>query len=195
MKKDSLAGNGHHGHNVHFLASSYSFAGDFDKSTPFQLPTSAVVYPADFKLTYIQNWNVTVEKSVASWVFQASYVGSKGTHLNGDIQLNPPAYNYNLTLAQNRATVNPRRPFQEFSGVSGIFYDLNSVYNGLQTSANKRFSRGFSVQTSYTWSKALDFRSSNNEATSGSVWNPYNWRMQRGPSDFDRAHRFAGSFV
>ena len=32
MKEDSLAGNGHHGHNVHFLATSYSFHGDFDKA-------------------------------------------------------------------------------------------------------------------------------------------------------------------
>ncbi|MFB3827618.1 MAG: carboxypeptidase regulatory-like domain-containing protein [Bryobacteraceae bacterium] len=173
----------------------FPFAGDFDKNTPFQLPTSAVVYPASFKLTYTQNWNVTLERSIASWVFQVSYVGSKGTHLNGDMQLNPPTYNYNLTLAQNRSTVNQRRPMQEFSGVSGIFYDLNSIYNGLQASANKRFSKGFSIQTSYTWAKAIDYRSSNNEASTGSIWNPYNWRMQRGLSDYDRAHRFIGSFV
>lgn len=32
MKQDSLGGNGHHGHNVHFLATSYSFSGDFDKA-------------------------------------------------------------------------------------------------------------------------------------------------------------------
>jgi tetratricopeptide (TPR) repeat protein len=32
MKADSLAGNGHHGHNVHFLAASYSFQGQYDKA-------------------------------------------------------------------------------------------------------------------------------------------------------------------
>lgn len=32
MKQDSLAGNGHHGHNVHFLAASYSFQGQYDKA-------------------------------------------------------------------------------------------------------------------------------------------------------------------
>jgi tetratricopeptide (TPR) repeat protein len=32
MKQDSLGGNGHHGHNVHFLAASYSFAGEFEKA-------------------------------------------------------------------------------------------------------------------------------------------------------------------
>ena len=32
MNEDSLAGNGHHGHNVHFLATSYSFRGNYEKA-------------------------------------------------------------------------------------------------------------------------------------------------------------------
>jgi len=33
---------------------------------------------------------------------------------------------------------------------------LGQFYNGLLTSINKRFSRGFSVLGSYTWSKNID---------------------------------------
>lgn len=32
MKQDTLAGNGHHGHNVHFLTQSLSFAGKYDEA-------------------------------------------------------------------------------------------------------------------------------------------------------------------
>jgi tetratricopeptide (TPR) repeat protein len=32
IKADSLYGTGHHGHNVHFLVSSYAFSGHFDKA-------------------------------------------------------------------------------------------------------------------------------------------------------------------
>jgi tetratricopeptide (TPR) repeat protein len=32
MKADKLYGSGHHGHNVHFLATAYSFRGDYDKA-------------------------------------------------------------------------------------------------------------------------------------------------------------------
>lgn len=32
MEQDSLSGNGHHGHNVHFLAASYSFNGEYDRA-------------------------------------------------------------------------------------------------------------------------------------------------------------------
>lgn len=43
MKQDSLAGNGHHGHNVHFLATSYSFAGDYEKA--MEAARSLLDYP------------------------------------------------------------------------------------------------------------------------------------------------------
>jgi tetratricopeptide (TPR) repeat protein len=32
MEADSLTGNGHHGHNVHFQATAHSFEGDFEKA-------------------------------------------------------------------------------------------------------------------------------------------------------------------
>ncbi len=179
----------------------FPFSGDFDKNTPFQLPTSAVVYQPTLKLPYTQNWNVTLERGIADRIFQASYVGGKASQLTSDIHLNAPIYNYNLdpdptkNLSLNRTNVNKRRPYQEFSGVSGIFNGPNSFYSGLQTSARKRFSPGFSIQASYTFSKSLDYRSTNNEASTGSVWNPTNWRMQRGPSDYDRPYLFVSSFV
>ena len=52
MKADKLYGTGHHGHNVHFLATSYSFRGDYDKrreqvkaATPGVLPSFAADLP------------------------------------------------------------------------------------------------------------------------------------------------------
>ncbi|MCC7499688.1 MAG: carboxypeptidase regulatory-like domain-containing protein [Bryobacterales bacterium] len=177
-------------------------AGDFDRNTPFQLPDAAVVYQPTLKVPNTQNWNVSIQHAIASWTFQASYVGTKGSQLISDIQLNYPIYNYNLNsdpaknLSQNRNTVNQRRPMQEFSTLSGLFSGQNSIYNGLQTSVQKRFSKGFSAQVAYTFSKALDYSSGNNEmSTGGRVWNPTNWRMQRGPSDFDLTHLFISSVV
>ncbi|MFN7920796.1 MAG: hypothetical protein U0Q16_11900 [Bryobacteraceae bacterium] len=63
MKQDSLGGNGHHGHNVHFLASSYSFRGDFDKA--FEAAKSLLAYKEtpreakqidNFRTAYRQGW-------------------------------------------------------------------------------------------------------------------------------------------
>jgi tetratricopeptide (TPR) repeat protein len=63
MKQDSLGGNGHHGHNVHFLASSYSFRGDFEKA--LEAATSLLAYKEtpreqaqvdNYRTAYRQGW-------------------------------------------------------------------------------------------------------------------------------------------
>lgn len=63
MKQDSLSGNGHHGHNVHFLISSYSFTGQFDKA--FETAKRLLEYketpreakqPDNYRTAYRQAW-------------------------------------------------------------------------------------------------------------------------------------------
>jgi hypothetical protein len=173
----------------------FPFSGDFAKTSPFQTPMSAIVYEPVWHMPYTQNWSLTLERRVASWLFHGAYVGSKGTHLVGNYDANAPVYNYSLTLSQNQGTVNARRPFKQFQDMDAVMTGLNSIYNGLQLSANKRFSKGFSVIANYTWSRSIDVLSSNAQATSGAAWNPSNFKMQRGPSDWDRTHAFTSSFV
>jgi hypothetical protein len=51
---------------------------------------------------------------------------------------------------------------------------------------------------SYTWSKSIDNQSNgtDNSGASGQYpQNPNDWAQDRGPSSFDRTHRFAGSAV
>jgi hypothetical protein len=60
---------------------------------------------------------------------------------------------------------------------------------------NKRFKHGISNQLAYTWSKNMDYMSSNYEVTSNAIPDPFNYFRFRGPSDFDRRHRFVDSFV
>ena len=63
MKQDSLSGNGHHGHNVHFLIASYSFQGQFDKA--FETAKGLLEYKEtpreikqvdNFRTAYRQGW-------------------------------------------------------------------------------------------------------------------------------------------
>jgi hypothetical protein len=173
----------------------FPFSGDFAKDSPFQVPMSAIVYQSRWRQPYTQNWSLTLERRVASWLFHAAYVGSKGTHLISNYDANAPVYDYSKTLSQNQDTINERRPMRQFQDMAMLFTGLNSIYNGLQMSVNKRFSRGFSVIANYTWSRAIDVISSNTQATSGVVWNPSNFKMMRGPSDWDRTHLFTSSFV
>jgi tetratricopeptide (TPR) repeat protein len=63
MKQDSLSGNGHHGHNVHFLIASYSFQGQFDKALAaakglleYKETPREVKQVDNFRTAYRQGW-------------------------------------------------------------------------------------------------------------------------------------------
>ena len=63
MKQDSLSGNGHHGHNVHFLAQSYSFHGEFDKAMAaaqsllaYKETPREIKQVDNFRTAYRQGW-------------------------------------------------------------------------------------------------------------------------------------------
>ncbi len=83
----------------------------------------------------------------------------------------------------------------------------NSIYHGLQLGLTKRFSRGVQFNTFYTWSKSLDYLSSDPGSTAGGgkpdvpntgfvvQGNLRDLRSNRAVSDFDRTHRFSASFV
>jgi hypothetical protein len=72
---------------------------------------------------------------------------------------------------------------------------LGQFYNGLLVSVNKRFGRGFSVLGSYTWSKNIDYNSTNNNMEDSTIMSPFNFGHSRGLADSDHPQRFAGSFV
>ena len=173
----------------------FPYSGDFSRNSPFQSPFPAVVLLPTWQQPSTQNWNLTAEHSFRTWVVSASYVGTKGSHLVGNADLNPPMYDFTQPLKTNQSTINARRPRQQFQSIVTIFTGLNSIYNGLQLSVRKRLTRSFSVQANYTWSRAIDELSQNAQVTSDNVQNPFNWRMGRAPSDYDRTHLFTGSYI
>ena len=100
-----------------------------------------------------------------------------------------------LSLNENRNTIDERRPFQGFSRIVRFFHGLNSNYNGLQISFDKRYSNGFTLLSTYTWSKAIDYQSSNQAAQDAPISNPFNFFAGRGVTTAHRPHRFVSSAV
>ncbi|HVP49561.1 MAG TPA: carboxypeptidase regulatory-like domain-containing protein [Bryobacteraceae bacterium] len=174
----------------------FPFSGDFSKNSQFPSPDSAVALQPHQPRPYTQNWNLTIEHQFREdWTLRLSYVGTKGTHLWADYDLNAPIYDFSKSLSDNQQSIDARRPRQQYESIDLLFAGLNQSYNSLQVSLNKRFHRGISNQLSYTWSKNLDYMSSNYEATSNAIPDPFNYFRFRGPSDFDHRHRFVDSFV
>jgi hypothetical protein len=174
----------------------FPFAGDFDPNTPFQLPFQVDVLEHKFALPYVQNWNLTIERKVAAdWLLRLGYVGSKATHLMMGYDQNAPIYDFSKTLQQNQATIDQRRPRPEYENIYTMSTPFGAFYNSLQASFNKRFSRGFTVLGSYTFSKNIDYNSSNNNTEDNQILNPFNFAFTRGLASNDHRHRFVGSYV
>jgi hypothetical protein len=98
------------------------------------------------------------------------------------------------------AALNPVRPFPTLASSSPILPNvplLNitfregtgvSSYNALWVTATKRLARGLQFNTSYTFSKSIDYNSQSSQGVT--LQDSYNLRGDRGLSDFDARHRF-----
>ncbi|MBZ5561862.1 MAG: carboxypeptidase regulatory-like domain-containing protein [Acidobacteriia bacterium] len=169
---------------------------NFSSTAPFQSPLYTIVNDNYWPVPYSQNWSFTVERQVAAnTMVSLAYIATKGTHLYGDYDENAPIYDHNLTLDQNLANINSRRPFQGYQGIVRGMNGLNSTYNSLQISVDKRLSHGLTGLASYTWSKSLDYISLNTYVSVILVQNPFNFFFRRGPSDQNVPQRFVASFV
>jgi len=71
----------------------------------------------------------------------------------------------------------------------------DSHYNALQATLAHRFGKGLYFQSAYTYSKSIDDVSTASVAFLTRLNNQTDGRASRGPSDFDRRHRFVTSAV
>ncbi len=173
------------------------------KDSPFPGPVLVITYdPANNhrELTPVSyNWNLVVERQLAGdWILRVAYVGSHASHLLESLELNPAVY-----TAGSKLSTDQRRAFQPYGSISQASQDINSSYNSLQLTAQKRFSHGFSVLANYTWSKSIDDLPYNQGITGVAAgsnspvpWNfPGRHQYDRGPSEFDHTHRFVTSYL
>ena len=77
---------------------------------------------------------------------RVAYVGSKGTHLGYNTDLNAPR----IFPGSNDIDPQDRRPYQDFQMITQNISGANSIYNSLQLSLDKRFSHGFTIGANYT---------------------------------------------
>jgi len=177
----------------------------------FTQPMTLLVLNKDLMLPYAQDWNLNLQRAFGNdWLFEAGYIGTKGTHLPRFIEANPTTFEPGDSPQDNsdrrrlfsgctRGSTNPCT----FSSVGEIAGTTNSIYNALQASLKKRFSHGLSFLGSYTYSKSIDDVSSFNitgsasQSTAGEndlAQNPFDLGLERGRSMFDARHRFVLSY-
>ena len=109
---------------------------------------SVNAFARDRTTGYLQEWNFTIEGEVLrATSLRASYVGSKGTHLDRNININDPV--------PAPGQIQPRRPYQPFGTIAYRESGRNSITNQIQLGARRRFAAGLSFQLEYQYTNAL----------------------------------------
>ena len=132
----------------------------FDQGLPLPaaqtINSSSLSFVAEdpkFRSALIQQFNLQVEQQFGSNVFTIGYVGNIGQHLPETIN------DINVPTPFNPATGSSARPLStqlpNLGGVNWLQSEGVSRYNALQTSFQRRFSRGLAFDANYTWASAL----------------------------------------
>jgi hypothetical protein len=176
---------------------------------------------------YAQQWNVSLQKTLGQdWSLEAGYLGSKLTRLGvPDINLNQltvdqlklgsqltqqVANPYLGQIPANTSLGTPSiaraqllRPYPRFTTVTLYRNNIgHSTYHSFQARVEKRFSRGLTFSTAYTFSRLIDDAGAvfDSAVLTGPVANfqaadSFNKRLEKDVSTGNVPHIFASGFV
>ncbi len=164
----------------------------------------------NFQWPYSYQLNLSLQRQITSnFSVSAAYVGTLSHDLPFAQDINAPATGALAPACATSASGNitERRPIDN-SGVSTcktpgspfgtvLLAQSNQTasYNGLQTTAQLRATRGVMLYAFYTFSHTFDSVQLDNNTTQGGAEDMTNLRLERGPADFDIRHQFAAAVV
>lgn len=160
------------------------------------LDPARVVNPELFGQTqdfpYSETYQGTIDLQRELWggaILSVAYVGSGTAKLRGMIDINAPK--------PGPGAVQPRRLFPTFGAINALSPFAHASYHSLQAKLERRFSNGFSLLGSYTWSQAIDNSTDGEDFQYSPVipQDSFNTDAEKAPSSFDIKHRLVTSIV
>jgi hypothetical protein len=155
----------------------------------------------DLKNPYVQVWNFSLQREVGFGVVAtATWAGSRGVHLlrNSDVNIANPVTQADGTIFFPAGS--PRRN-TAFTTIELKKSDGVSFYNAGLLEIRKRFDKGFSFQSSYTFSRNIDntqastfFSDANNGTTSAMPEFP-GFQYNKGLADYHAKHNWVSNFT
>jgi hypothetical protein len=158
---------------------------------PNDPPPSFSAVQTNLKSGSVDQFNLMVEKQFGQSVLTIGYVGDVGHHLpmtlNNVNVPNPTGLSPAQVLALNT------KPFPAFGGIADYLSQGSSTYHALQVSFQRRYSKGITIGSNYTWSHSIDDTTTlsfEGQEGFGNA-NPFNVQaLETGNSDLDLRHRF-----
>jgi len=198
-------------HIVGFTNNDTSQAPIFDAPPTNTINLFTLQIPQHFIVPQVQQWNMTVQRSLPlKWVLEVGYVGTHSIHLrvtrdSEQARLASAANPILVTVAGTQVPITtntidnaPARArtvgLNGYAGFEIFSNNAYSHYHSLQITLSRRWGQGY-FQSAYTFSRSTDATSTGNPAFNTAFNDQTNLRFSRGPSDFDRTHRLAVSYV
>ena len=158
-----------------------NFANPF---TGFILPGAGAsginIIANDLQNPMVQQTNIGFQRELfTDYVVRADYLHNFGTHF---------ITGRTIGVVNNPVVGGPDR-------VVNLESSVNTKYDGLLLSFEKRYTHGFQFRASYTLSKAFNYANDDQIPFSNGPVNPENLRLEYGPTPNDQRHRFVFSGV
>src|SRR5262249_13333485 len=164
------------------------------KQAEFVPTANETTFGLPFKTQLNYQWSLSLQRAVSGEaVIELNYVASSSSHMTTSAEANPAVYIAGQSTISNTQS---RRLYPQFGNINNYLSDLSANYNSVQIVFNKRYSKGFTLLGSYTFSKALGIGSASagGEGSNGPR-NPSNYRLDYGPLGLDRTHNFVTSLL
>ena len=193
-----------------FAPATTNMAAGFPAPVTAVIPPNGIVTPAlgdpyfvvdqKFQQPYVESWNLAVERILPyNFVANLAYVGNHGTRIPMQYDLNaataPGIDPTTGLLLKNVCPVEPLcQQFGRTAATNFLYRGTSSNYNALQAKLNRKFSKGFLLTTSYTFAKALAYRSDGG-SDGGNAFNYLDFRANYSVTSYNRTHTFVESAV
>ena len=148
-------------------------------------------FDPSYKPGYTQSWNLTLERQISrDTALSVAYVANHFIGALANRKINGAIYAPGASTST--ASINARRPYQGIGTIELVDDFDHGSYNSLQVTVTKRPATGLILQSSYTYSKALDLNSSDmlGGALGQAPRDPLDANLDKGPADFDYTHAF-----
>lgn len=178
-------------------------------------------FNANFKNAHIQNWNFSIQRQLpGQMVVELAYAGSKATRLIRQIVLNlaeplgpqavVPDLSNNTSIRNDIGdSRNQMRRLVPVTIEKGVIIPLQNVfeeqstgfsnYHGGTLRVEKRFSKGLTFLTTYSFSKAMSdnpgWRGGGQGLSAAGAQNILDLKAEKGLADLDHRHRFTVASV
>src|SRR3954454_4827547 len=169
---------------------------------------SLFIFAKDFRNAQTQQWNFNVQHQLGNnYSITLGYLGVKGSHLSRarDINLFPAVQVTSIATAAGGLALpymrHPNgRPYSAFQRIMLADSGADSIYHAGFVQLTKRFSHSFLLQTSFTWSHAIDDNPDPTQVVVGtddakSVQDSLLPNLDRGNANADIRKRFVFSGV